>query len=260
MSIAQRTAAALTGSSMMKMAREFGRTPTPDLAATANGQGYTAAGQAFESGRLDSMVAAAGPDPIARLAREGIRSLTMMATASVSNAISGAIRAGDPPPAGHAMLSFGGFVFMVGTLAHQSLKRSHAYRWGQQERLLRPLARQFIGPGDERIELSGYLLPHYTGGAAALPMLRTIAAAGEPHDLVDHFGSAYGQYVIESIEETGAELDIYGQPRRIDFTIALAAYGEDAPFIAQAAAALASIADSPMSPEGGTPNINNGWA
>ncbi|MFA5632664.1 MAG: phage tail protein [Porticoccaceae bacterium] len=259
MTIAQRAAAALTGNSLLKLSREFSRVPTAAVGAIAGDQGYSAAGRAMDTGRLDSIVAATGPDPIARLAQEGIRSLSMVAVSTISNAISGALRAGDPPPAGHAMLSLGGFVFMVGTLAHQSLKRSHAYRWEKQDRLLRTPSRQFIGPGDESIELSGYLLPHYTGGAASLPDLRARAAIGEPYDLVDHFGVAYGLYVIENIEETGAELDIYGQPRKVDFSISLSAYGEDAPFIALAAAAMAVAADSPMEPNGSAANIDNGW-
>lgn len=133
---------------------------------------------------------------------------------------------------------------MVGTVAHQSLKRTHEYRWAKQDRLLRTPARQFVGAGDEGIDLEGYLLPHYTGGADSITALRLAAARGEPQELIDHFGAVYGRYVVESIQETGSELDALGQPRRVDFSVSLSAYGEDATPLASAAAAVAMAANS----------------
>jgi len=260
--IAKRATDTLKGNSLVRMAQEFSDQPAGTLGSIADRYGFTAAGSALKSGRLDDLVGAVGNDAIVLLAKEGARRVNQAIDKATGKlgALFQALNRGDPPPAGSVMLVLGDFAFMVGTIAHQTLKRTHEYRWARQDRLLRAPARQFVGVGDERIDLDGYLLPHYTGGADALNTLRTRASAGQPQELVDHYGAVYGRYVVESIEETDNELDPHGQPRRVDFRIALAAYGEDGGMpLAQAAAAIAANIEEPLEPAGGEPSIDNGW-
>jgi phage protein U len=155
------------------------------------------------------------------------------------------------------MLVLGNFSFMVGTAAHQSLKRVNDYRWAKQDRLARQPARQFVGVGDERIDLEGYLLPHYTGGADSMTQLRALAATGEPLELIDHFGTAYGRYVVETIDETHSELDMYGQGRRIDFRLAISVYGEDADL--EVGALVVANNDGLFAQSDGDVTIDDGW-
>jgi len=250
---------ALTGNSLIKFAREFSDQPASTLGDVAQHYNFSRAGQALSSGRVDDLLAAAGQDAIGLLAAEGAALVNRRIDAAAGKwgEVAKSFNRSDPAPAGAVMLMLGDVPFMVGTLAHQTLTRTFEYRWAVQERLLRTPARQFIGAGNETLALAGYLLPHYTGGADTLVRLRTLAAMGEPQTLLDHFGAVYGSYVIESIEETGSELDMLGQPQRIDFAIALAAYGEDAAPPAVAASDVAAHADTPMQPDAAPDTTTN---
>ncbi|MDE0434057.1 MAG: phage tail protein [Bryobacterales bacterium] len=60
-----------------------------------------------------------------------------------------------------------------------------------------------------------------------LDRMRAEAARGEPLDLSTGDGSIMGKWVITRIEETRRVLDADGAPRRIEFRLQLARYGED---------------------------------
>jgi phage protein U len=253
-SLTSRATKALSGSgnSLIGMAREFSGFSSSAIGGLARSAGFPAAGRALETGRVGDLVTAAGADAIALIAAEGSRRINLALDNAAGKFLEKikALDHSDPPPAGDVLLILGGFAFMVGSIAHQSLKRANDYRWARQDRVGREPARQFVGPGDERFDLEGYLLPHYTGGAEALDELRKSAAAGEPLELIDHFGFVYGRYVIENIEEDGTELDIYGQPRRVDFHLSISAYGEDAIVVSgQGSDAIADTPSSSTSPE-----------
>ena len=252
---ARKAQEALSGSSLSKMATTIADKSAEKLGDIATGMGFPAAGKALQTGRIDDLVDAVGSDAIGILAKEGeaqINKLINMGIASLVSALKFS-DGNDPPPSGDVMLILGFFPFMVGTIAHQSLKRSNDYRWAKLDRIGRAPARQFIGEGDDRIDLDGYLLPHWTGGGDGIPLLRRLAATGKPMELIDHFGAIYGRFVVESIEETGTELDPTGQPRRVDFRVSISAYGDDALLdaVASAATEIVAAGDVPMAPEGG---------
>jgi phage protein U len=250
MNIAERVVDALDAPSMIRLATGFADRTAASLADLVRQVGEPAVDtvrgltdgrvdevtRALTRGRIDDLAAAAGKDAIARLVDAGrnmidgaMNRIPGFADAGFAGAnFAGSLDTSDPPPVGDVLLMLGDFYFMVGTLAHQNLKRSNAYRWASQERILAAPVKQFVGVGDEKISLDGYLLPHYTGGADALEAVRATAKLGEPLPLIDHYGMIYGRYCIETIEETGSELDIHGQARRIDFSVALSAYGENA--------------------------------
>lgn len=219
----------LQGNSLTKFAKGFHDQPSAALGGIAKRFGFSSAGKAMQTGRIDDLVSAVGKDAIGILATEGARRINAAIDQYAGKYLEmiKALDSADHPPSGDVMLILGDFPFMVGTAAHQSIKRSNAYRWAQQDRLLRTPAQQFIGQGTEQIEMEGYLLPHYTGGASSMAALRSQAETGEPLELIDHFGTLYGRFVLTNLEETGSELDIYGQPRRLDFRLSLVAYGED---------------------------------
>ncbi|WP_322999955.1 phage tail protein [Castellaniella sp.] len=253
--LADKARDALSGSSLSKVAATITDKSADKLGDIVTGMGFPAAGKALQTGRIDDLVNAVGSDAIGILAKEGEAQINRLINMGISSLVS-ALKfsdGNDPPPSGDVMLILGFFPFMVGTIAHQSLKRSTDYRWAKLDRIGRAPARQFIGQGDDRIDLDGYLLPHWTGGADGIPLLRRLAANGKPMELIDHFGAIYGQFVVESIEETGTELDPAGQPRRVDFQISMSAYGDDAlpDAVSSAATAIASAGDVPLAPDGG---------
>ncbi|MFC7332735.1 phage tail protein [Rhodocista pekingensis] len=125
------------------------------------------------------------------------------------------------------MMGLGTYRFGIGTAAYQTLERATAYRWAAQDRLGRLPARQFLGPGEDGITLSGVIYPHYRGGLRQLDRLRQEAGRGEPLDLVDGYGRVWGAWVVLAVRETQSALLANGAPLKVEFQVELAAYGED---------------------------------
>ena len=125
------------------------------------------------------------------------------------------------------MLALGDFRFSVGTAAYQQLRRTVEYRWPSQARVGRRPSRQFVGIGEETIGLDGVIYPHYKGGLGQLPDMRTAAGKGEPQTLADGLGNIWGKFCILRVEETQTVFASAGVPRKIEFRLELANYGED---------------------------------
>ena len=82
-------------------------------------------------------------------------------------------------------------------------------------------ARQYIGPGDETITLSGTLAPEFRGSSQSLVQLRAMADDGNAYALVDGAGGVYGAFVIEGVTEKGSVFIAEGLPRKIEFSLTL---------------------------------------
>lgn len=120
------------------------------------------------------------------------------------------------------MMAYGQFVFSVGTLAYQELQRQSNWRHPSNTRIGARPARQFTGPGDDTMRLSGLLAPEVTGSTVALDDLRAMADQGLAWPLVDGAGRVYGQFVIENLDETKSVFFADGTARRIEFNLQLA--------------------------------------
>lgn len=120
------------------------------------------------------------------------------------------------------MAALGQFVFALNTLAFDELRRSSAWRHPSNSRVGARPARQFTGPGDETITLTGLQAPEFMGDRKAIAGLRAMADKGAAYALVNGAGEAFGAWVIESIDETGSIFVREGVPRRVEFTINLA--------------------------------------
>ncbi len=125
------------------------------------------------------------------------------------------------------MMALGGYRFSLTSAAYQELRRSNAYRWQAQERLQRLPAQQFVGPGSETLDLKGTIYPHYRGGMKQLDVMRAQAGRGVPLLLVDGLGFIWSQWVILQVDETQTVMLTNGQPRKLEFQLRLARYGED---------------------------------
>ncbi|CAN7258916.1 phage tail protein [Variovorax sp. LjRoot84] len=125
------------------------------------------------------------------------------------------------------MMAFGQFVFSLPTLAYQDLQRQTSWRHASNSRIGARPSRQFVGPGDDTFNLSGLLAPELTGSTAALDELREMANAGAAWPLVDGNGIVYGQFVIESLNETKTLFMQDGTARRIEFQLQLARVDDD---------------------------------
>lgn len=130
--------------------------------------------------------------------------------------------------ASSVMMRLGDYKFSISTAAYDNLVRTTSYRWSRQERIGREPARQFVGPGDDVLELSGVIFPRYIGGLEQLDHMRSEAGKGKPLMLEDGRGKIWGKYVIEKVREEQPVHFKGGVPRKQQFTLSIAKYGEDA--------------------------------
>ncbi|WP_034911919.1 MULTISPECIES: phage tail protein [Erwinia] len=119
------------------------------------------------------------------------------------------------------MLALGMFVFMRQTLPYQNLQRNAAYQWQSNSRVGKRDAYQFLGAGEEKVQLDGSLYTELTGGKLSLTAVRLMAEQGRAWPLLDGNGTIYGMYVISNVTETGSEFFADGTPRKIDFSLSL---------------------------------------
>ncbi|WP_174865266.1 phage tail protein [Pectobacterium polaris] len=119
------------------------------------------------------------------------------------------------------MLTLGLFVFQLQTLPYQNMQRNVDYRWPSNSRVGQRPALQFLGIEDEKITLSGELMPEITGGTLSLLMLETMADQGRAWPLIEGSGTIYGVFVVNSISQTKTDFFADGRARRIAFTINL---------------------------------------
>lgn len=129
---------------------------------------------------------------------------------------------------GGVLMTLGEFEFSLGTAAYQDFRHTAEYRWPAQERIARGPALQWVGPGHECIELQGVLYPDYWGGPEQLDVLREAAALGKPQMLVDGLGYVWGNWCVERIEDRSSLFYADGAARKIEFTLALRRYWDDA--------------------------------
>ena len=120
------------------------------------------------------------------------------------------------------MAALGQFTFALNTIAFQELRRSTSWRHPSNARVGARPARQYVGPGDETITLTGLQAPEFMGDRKALDRLREMADRGNAYALVNGAGENFGAWVIESMDETGTLFVREGVPRRVEFTINLA--------------------------------------
>jgi len=126
------------------------------------------------------------------------------------------------------MMMLGEYKFALPTAAYQQLERSTEYRWATQNRLGRAPARQYVGQGQDTVNLDGIIYPElFKGGIDQVDKMRAVAGSGNPQRLVDGRGRNWGRWCIEQIAETQKVFFADGVPRRIDFRMSLGNYGDD---------------------------------
>ena len=126
------------------------------------------------------------------------------------------------------MMALGTFVFSLPQLAYQQLQHATSWRHASSERVGARAAHQYVGPGDETIELSGLIAPELTGDPVSLDLLRNLADEGRPLSLVDGTGFVHGAFAITSINATRTLFFADGAARRIEFQLSLLRVDDEA--------------------------------
>jgi len=119
------------------------------------------------------------------------------------------------------MMVLGDFVFSLPTMVYQELARRTAWSFGRNKRIGARDGVQFLGPGEDTINLAGYLVPGVVGDASSIERLRALAGKGEPQPLVGGDGTVFGPRLILSLEERRSHLYGDGSARRYDFSAEL---------------------------------------
>lgn len=129
------------------------------------------------------------------------------------------------------MAKLGDFAFSINTAAPQGIDRQTTHRWEEQQRVGRKPAQQSVGQGADVITLDGVIYPHFKGGIGQVGRMRAMAGGGKPLPLIYAFESA-GQYnglwCIRNVSEKRTVFFQDGTPRKIEFSVELVEYGEDA--------------------------------
>ena len=125
------------------------------------------------------------------------------------------------------LMTLGAYVFSTDSAAYDELRRVTMYRWEAQDRIGRAPSRQWLGPGEETIELRGTIYPTVRRAEAELDALRTEAGSGEPLRLTLGTGEILGLWTIERISSTGSFFLPGGAPRKAEFRLRMAYYGAD---------------------------------
>lgn len=128
-----------------------------------------------------------------------------------------------------SMMSLGLFVFGLRSVPYQQLQRQAVWRHPSSSRVGARPARQFVGPGDETITLTGVLYPELTGGPASIDALRSMADEGKAWPLVEGTDTYYGLFVIEEIGDTRSLFFPDGAARKIEFSMRIARVDDDDP-------------------------------
>jgi phage protein U len=119
------------------------------------------------------------------------------------------------------LFALGLFVFDSQTMLPDRIERDRAFRHARDDRFLAPAASQFVGVGDDKVTLTGTLVPELAGSASAIETLAEMASEGEAWPLMDGTGSILGTYTIDRLANGGSNLIDTGQARKIDFTLEL---------------------------------------
>ena len=119
------------------------------------------------------------------------------------------------------MMCLGQFVFSLDTLAYQEFKRQTEWKHPSTPRVGAKDAKQYTGPGDDTITLSGWFAPEFNGSPLAINILRAMGDTGNAWVLVEGTGRIYGQWVIKSLSEGRQHIQANGAGKRIEFTIVL---------------------------------------
>ncbi len=127
----------------------------------------------------------------------------------------------------NVMMALGSYRFSLDTAAYQEFVRTTRYRWQQQARVGRKPAHQFVGLGQDDIELIGVIYPHYKGGLGQLQTMRNEAGKGKALLLVDGLGYIHDEWCILEIEEKQKVFERGGLPLKQEFRLRMTAYGED---------------------------------
>lgn len=134
------------------------------------------------------------------------------------------------------MMNWGGIKFVHTGLTFDQASRSEVFNWATIERMgvKRRPAKQFVGPGDDTLTLSGVIFTLYNPGGGAqvigtnqLEQLRKKGSEGSPAILMDGVGNIKGKYILTKIDSVQTNFHRAGIHLKETYTLSFERYGDD---------------------------------
>lgn len=125
----------------------------------------------------------------------------------------------------YVLFAVGSYRFAVATGGMEKTERNSKWRWAQQDVIGAAPRLQYIGPGDDTLNIEATIFPHFRGGLGQADSIRSQAGAGRPMPVVDGTGRYYGRYVVLEVGETRTTFMGDGAPRKIEIKVELKRYG-----------------------------------
>lgn len=119
------------------------------------------------------------------------------------------------------LMALGLFVFDMGTMPFEEMSRREGWRFGVADRFGARPAVQYLGPGEDTIDLTGAIDPLIAGRYSSLDTIREMAGQGESWPLIDGTGRVFGDFAITGLDTTGKFFIDVGVPRKADFRLQL---------------------------------------
>lgn len=124
------------------------------------------------------------------------------------------------------LIALGPFRFSLSTAAYDEFSRQSRWDWKSVDRVGSMPALQYTGPQNDTVTLAGRIIPGHTGGIEQLARMRALADLGTPMFMIDGTGRLHGNWVIESVEDTGTKHFKDGYPRMVTFNVGLKKYDD----------------------------------
>ena len=149
------------------------------------------------------------------------------------------------------LMGLGPWRFSVPGQSYDRISRRFEYRWEPQWRVGNRPAEQYLGPGEEMLEIRGTIYPHAYGGYAQLNAMRQAAMSGTPYRLADGKGIYWGPWCIGMIRDEQEFFHPNGDPRKVEFSIGLVYYTLEVSASGSAALGLGGAATATIRLTGG---------
>lgn len=132
------------------------------------------------------------------------------------------------------MMNWGGIIFHQSTRTFNNAKRDTTYDWATVGRMggLRRPAKQWAGPGEDKVTLEGVIFGLYNPGGAPvgirqLDAIHELALTGSPYILQDGTGTVWGWFCLVNVAEDRSVLMDTSAPRKQTYTLTFERYGSD---------------------------------
>lgn len=133
------------------------------------------------------------------------------------------------------MMMLGAVIFSVNDTTYDNLKKELNFRWARQDVVGTQPVYQYLGHGEKRITLNGFIYPGQYGNRDQLNILEQSAGLGIPMPLYTGGGFTLGAWCITKVDETDSRLMDTGDPQFITFSVSLVQYAGLADYLTELA-------------------------